>query len=61
MMDTDVVLFGHSVVSNSVTPWTAAQQSPLSCGLPHTDRFSNLESYSKFFGFQLFSVFFFKL
>jgi len=49
------IVLSLSCVQLFVTPWTAACQAPLSCSLPHTDRFRNLESQSEFFGFQLFS------
>ena len=39
-----IVVRSPSCVQLFVTPWTAACQPPLSCSLPHTDRFRNLES-----------------
>ena len=36
------LLFGHSIVSNSVTPWTVACQVPLSMGFPRQEYWSVL-------------------
>ena len=35
-----LLLFTHSVMSDSVTPWTVAQQAPLSMGLPRQEYWS---------------------
>ena len=37
-----VLLFSHSVVFDSVTPWTAAHQAPLSVGFPRQEYCSGL-------------------
>ena len=36
------VSVSHSVVSNSVTPWTVAHQAPLSMGFPRQEYWSGL-------------------
>ena len=38
----DVLLFGHSVVSDSATPWTVACQAPWSMDLPRQEYWSGL-------------------
>ena len=35
-----VCVFSHSVLSDSVTPWTVAHQAPLSMGFPRQDYWS---------------------
>ena len=35
-----VCVFSHSVMSDSVTPWTVARQAPLSMGLPRQEYWS---------------------
>jgi len=36
------LFFSHSVMSNSVTPWTVARQAPLSVGFPRQEYWSGL-------------------
>ena len=36
------LLFSHSVVSNSVTPWTVARQAPRSMGFPRQEHWSGV-------------------
>ena len=38
----EMLVFSHSVVSDSATPWTAARQAPLSMGLPRQEYWSGL-------------------
>ena len=42
MPSATVLLFSHSVVSDSVTPWTAARQAPLSIGFSRQGYWSGL-------------------
>ena len=42
MPSTARLLFSHSALSDSVTPWTVAHQAPLSMGLPRWEYWSGL-------------------